>query len=113
MDESLPLNDSANVALLSKVSSHQNGDAIRRPKRRSVESSGPESRHSFSDSGLNISQEEMCLLGSVKPRGRRRKPKALKQTTSETLHHVRVNLEEKQQLLDRPQRDRSFLETTL
>lgn len=114
MDDSLPLDDNAKVTLFPKVSSYANGDAVRRPKHRLVESSGPESRHSISDSGLHISQEEMFLLGSVKPRDGRRKRKALKHTTSETLHHVRVNLEETEQLLGHsPRGDRSFLETML
>lgn len=114
VDDALPLHNSAKASLFSTVSTHHNGDAIRRPKRRSIESPGPESRHSISDSGLNISQEEMFLLGSVKPRGgRRKKRKALKHTTSETLRHVRGSIEENQQLLDSPRIDRSFLETTL
>jgi len=114
MDDSLRLDDNAKGTSVPKLSSYPNGDAVRRPKHRSVESSGPESRHSISDSGLHISQEEMFLLGSVKPRAGRRKRKTLKQTASETLHHVRVNVEEYEQLLGpSPRRDRSFLETTL
>ena len=107
------LNDTDQITVFSKQSSHHNGEAIRRPKPRSVESSGPESRFSVSDSGLNISQEEMFLLGSVKPRCGRRKRKGLKQTTSETLHHVRSNFDPADQPLISPQTDRNFLETTL
>ena len=106
------VNDSDQITVFSKPSLHHNGEAVRRPQPRSVESSRPESRFSVSDSGLNISQEEMFLLGSVKPRcGRKRK--VLKQSTSETLHHVRSNFDSADQPLITSQKDRNFLETTL
>ena len=105
--------DNDKLTLFSKQSSHHNGEAIRRPKPRSDESSGPESRYSVSDSGLNISQEEMFLLGSVKPRAGRRKRNALKQATSETLHRTRSNFDSVDKPLTSPQRDANFLETML
>lgn len=101
------------VSLFSKQAVHVNGEAVRRPKPRSVESSGPESRFSVSDSGLNISQEEEFLLGSVKPRTGRRKRNPLKQAASETLHPASSNFERADQPLTGRRTNANFLETTL
>lgn len=101
------------VSLFSKQGLHVNGEAVRRPKPRSVESSGPESRFSVSDSGLNISQEEEFLLGSVKPRTGRRKRNPLKQAASETLHHASSSFERADQPLTGLLINTNFLETTL
>lgn len=101
------------ISLFSKQTSHLNGEAVRRPKPRSIESSGPESRFSVSDSGLNISQEEEFLLGSVKPRTGRRKRNPLKQAASETLHHACSSFERADQPLTSQRADANFLETTL
>ena len=101
------------VSLFSKQAMHVNGEAVRRPKPRSVESSGPESRFSVSDSGLNISQEEEFLLGSVKPRTGRRRRNPLKQAASETLHHASSNFERDDQQLTSRRTNANFLETTL
>lgn len=101
------------IALFSKQTSHLNGEAVRRPKPRSIDSSGPESRFSVSDSGINISQEEEFLLGSVKPRTGRRKRNALKQAASETLHHACSSFERADQPLTGRRADANFLETTL
>lgn len=105
--------NSDKVSLFSKQTVHLNGEAVRRPKPRSVESSGPESRFSVSDSGLNISQEEEFLLGSVKPRTGRRKRNPLKQAASETLHHACSSFERADQPLTSRGTDANFLETTL
>lgn len=94
----------------SKQNCHLNGEVARRPKARSIESSGPESRFSVSDSGLHISQEEEFLLGSVKPRGGRRKRKPIKQAASEILQHSCPSAD--QPLITR-RTDANFLETTL
>lgn len=107
------MDDNDKITLVSKPSPHHNGDAVTRRNPRLVESSGPESRYSVSDSGLNISPEEAFLLGSVKPRAGRRKRNALKEATSDTLHHVPSRFDSAKQPLTGPQRDRSFLETTL
>lgn len=104
------LEDNRENSSFSKQSCHLNGDAIRRPKARSIESSGPESRFSVSDSGLHISQEEEFLLGSVKPRGGRRKRKPIKQATSEILQHSCSTAD---QPLTTRRTDANFLETTL
>ena len=104
------LEDNERISLFSKQTCHLNGEAVRRPKPRSVESSGPECRFSVSDSGLHISQEEEFLLGSVKPRAGRRKRKQLQQVTSETLQHACSSTDEP--LITR-KADASFLETTL
>lgn len=101
------------ISLFSKQTSHLNGEAVRRPKPRSIESSGPESRFSVSDSGLNISQEEEFLLGSVKPRTGRRKRNPLKQAASETLHNACSSFERTDQPLTSRRADANFLETTL
>ena len=100
-------------SLFSKQPVHVNGEAVRRPKPRSVESSGPEARISVSDTGLNISQEEEFLLGSVKPRTGRRKRNPLKQAASETLHHSSSNFERADQPLTGLRTNTNFLETTL
>ena len=113
IENGYPLDNDDKVNLFSKQSSNQNGKAVRRSKSRSGESSGPESRFSVSDSGLNISQEEMFLLGSVKPRTRRGKRNGLKQATSETLHRGRSNFDSNNQPPNSPQRDPNFLETML
>ena len=97
------------VSLFSKQAVHVNGEAVRRAKPRSVGSSGPESRISVSDTGLNISLEEEFLLGSVKPRTGRRKRNPLKQAASETLHHS----ERADQPLTGRRTNANFLETTL
>lgn len=108
------IEDNDKISLFSKQTSHLNGDAVRRPKPRSVDSSGPEYRFSVSDSGLNISQEEEFLLGSVKPRtGRRRRNQLLKQAASETLHNACASLERTDQPLASRQTNANFLETTL
>ena len=114
-EDTSPLDETNDkTALFSKQSSYHNGEAVRRPKPRSGDDcSGPESRYSVSDSGLNISQEEMFLLGSVKPRAGRRKRNALKQATSETLHRARLNFSSPDQSMNGPHRDANFLETTL
>lgn len=108
------LDDDDTVALFTKQPSTQNGVAVRRSKPHSDESSTPESRFSVSDSVLNISQEELFLLGSVKPRGGRRKRNGLlKQAASETLHSTHPNLNGVNQPLTSPHRDPNFLETML
>lgn len=114
-EDTSPLDETNDkTTLFSKQSSYHNGEAVRRPKPRSGDDcSGPESRYSVSDSGLNISQEEMFLLGSVKPRAGRRKRNALKQATSETLHRARLNFSSPDQSMNGPHRDANFLETTL
>lgn len=108
------INDSSDkISLFSKQTSHLNGEAVRRPKPRSIESSGPESRFSVSDSGINITQEEEFLLGSVKPRGGRRKRNLLKQAASETLNYTCSSFERPDQPLTTRRNDANFLETTL
>ena len=101
------------VSLFSKQAVHVNVAAVRRQKPHSVESSGPESRFSVSDSGINISQEEEFLLGSVKPRTGRRRRNPLKQAASETLHHASSNFEDDDQPLTSRRINTNFLETTL
>lgn len=113
VEDTHPMDNNDKITLISKPSPHHNGDAVTRRNPRLVESSGPESRYSVSDSGLNISPEEAFLLGSVKPRAGRRKRNALKEATSDTLHHVPSRFDRAKQPLTGPQRDRSFLETTL
>ena len=84
--ETFITDDNEKSSLISKTPTDRNFEVRQRGKPSSVLSSIPQSRLSASDSGLNVSPEEVVLLGSVKPRTGRRKRNPLKQAASENLH---------------------------